>query len=124
MTNTSYDFLRQFNRYPTQSLFVKDGNGEEYESSIWLADPSASVEAIVEQNEESKRLYQMLDELPAIYRSVLTLVDLFELDYSEVSEILKVPIGTVKSRLARARMQMRRKLKTPKLKKDIVRTMN
>ena len=55
-------------------------------------------------------IYQLLDELPDVYRSVITLVDLYELDYSEAAEILKVPIGTVKSRVARARLQMKQKL--------------
>jgi RNA polymerase sigma-70 factor (ECF subfamily) len=110
VTNSSYDHLRHFKRHSSQSLFSIEGNGEEYESYRWLVDPSASVETRVVQNEDTKQLYQMLDELPDVYRSVLTLVDLYELDYAEVSEILKVPMGTVKSRLTRARMRMRRKL--------------
>ena len=53
----------------------------------------------------------MMDELPEVYRSVLTLIDLYELDYSEAAQALKVPIGTIKSRLARARLQMQEKLR-------------
>jgi len=41
---------------------------------------------------------------------VLTLIDVYELDYAEADQILNVPMGTVKSRLARARLQMSRKL--------------
>ena len=52
-----------------------------------------------------------MDELPDVYRSVLTLVDLYELDYTEAAQALKIPLGTVKSRLARARLQMQEKLK-------------
>jgi RNA polymerase sigma-70 factor, ECF subfamily len=54
----------------------------------------------------------MLDELPEEYRSVLTLIDVNELDYAEAAEVLGVPIGTVKSRLARARLKMKSKLRT------------
>lgn len=57
--------------------------------------------------------------LEAFNRLVLTLVYLYELNYWEISEILKVPLGTVKSRLARARMQMRQKLRN-----DTVQTMD
>jgi len=64
----------------------------------------------VERNEESRRLYGFLRELPLPYRLVITLVDLYELDYQEAAETLDIPIGTIKSRLARARMQMREKL--------------
>jgi RNA polymerase sigma-70 factor (ECF subfamily) len=64
----------------------------------------------VERNEVSNRLYQLVEELPDKYRSVLILADLYELDYCEIAEILNVPLGTVKSRLARARQRMRGKI--------------
>jgi RNA polymerase sigma-70 factor (ECF subfamily) len=114
VSNTAYDVLRQSKRRPTQPLYPESDDGEEVESPAWLADPNASVHGTVEQHEEAKRLYQMLDELPEAYRSVLTLIDLYELDYAEAARALKVPIGTVKSRLARARMQMQEKLLTEK----------
>ena len=110
VTNSAYDILRRSHRHPTQPLFPEDENGEEIESPIWLVDPMASVQEKVEQNELSKDIYKMLDELPDVYRSVLTLVDVNELDYSEAAQALKVPIGTIKSRLARARLQMKEKL--------------
>ena len=74
--------------------------------------PLAPVQDAVEQNDLSMDLYKMLDELPPAYRSVLTLIDINELDYVEAAKALKVPIGTVKSRLARARMQMKKKLQS------------
>jgi RNA polymerase sigma-70 factor (ECF subfamily) len=52
-----------------------------------------------------------MDELPDIYRSVLTLVDVYELGYWEAAQALDVPMGTVKSRLARARLQMQQKIR-------------
>lgn len=42
---------------------------------------------------------------------MITLIDLYELDYTEAAQILHIPLGTVKSRLARARLQMKEKLK-------------
>ena len=111
VTNTSYDLLRGFNKHPTQPLFPVDDYGEELESISWIADPEAGVETIFDRKETSKRLLQALDELPANYRSILTLIDLYELDYSEATQILNIPIGTVKSRLARARLQMQTKIK-------------
>jgi RNA polymerase sigma-70 factor (ECF subfamily) len=110
VTNMSYDFMRRTKRHPTEPLFPEDENGEEMESPTWLADPSPSVEATLEEKQFSEGIYRILDELPDVYRSVITLVDLYELDYSEAAEILKVPIGTVKSRVARARLQMKEKL--------------
>jgi RNA polymerase sigma-70 factor (ECF subfamily) len=111
VTNSAYDLLRRFKRHPTQRLFPEDENGEEIESPFWIADRAASVQATVEQHEISRDLSSVLDELPDVYRSVLTLVDVYELDYVEVAEALSIPLGTVKSRLARARIQMQKKLK-------------
>ena len=111
VTNTSYELLRGFNKHPTQPLFPVDGYGEELESISWIADPEAEVETIIDRKETSKLLLKALDELPANYRSILTLIDFYELDYSEATQILNIPIGTVKSRLARARLQMQTKMK-------------
>ncbi len=111
VTNTAYDMLRRSGRYSSQSLFPEDQNGEEVELPSWISDPSASVQEAVERSESAKELYSKLDELPAVYRSVLTLVDLYEMDYEEAARALNVPLGTVKSRLARARLQMQEKLK-------------
>lgn len=109
VTNTSYDLFRRFRAHPEQSLFPMDANNEEMEPA-WLADQAVSVERTVEYNEEVKRLYQIMDELPTAYRSVLTLIDLYEYEYEEAARILRVPVGTIKSRLARARLQMQRKV--------------
>ena len=111
VSNTAYDLLRTSTRHPTQPLFPEHEEGDEVESPAWLADPSLSVEGIVEQHEESNRLYRLLDQLPDAYRSAITLVDLYGLDYTEAAQALNVPIGTLKSRLARARLQIQKKLK-------------
>jgi RNA polymerase sigma-70 factor (ECF subfamily) len=75
-----------------------------------VADPNCTVQVIVERNELSGILNCFLDELPEIYRNPITLIDLHELDYSEAAEVLEIPLGTLKSRLARARFQMKEKL--------------
>lgn len=111
VTNASYDLLRKAKRHPTVALLPEDDYGDQVESPAWLADPGASVEATVEQAEYSESIYRMLDELPEAYRSVLTLVDLHELDYEETARVLGIPLGTVKSRLARARLQMQEKVR-------------
>ena len=64
---------------------------------MWLADPGISVQATVEQNELSKDIYRILDELPDVYRSVLTLIDVRDIDYTEAAQALNILIGTVKS---------------------------
>lgn len=111
VTNCAYDILRRSQRHPSQPLFPEDDNGEELDSAPWLADPSASVQDAVEQAELSEEIRGLMEQLPEAYRNVLTLVDVYQFDYLEAAETLRVPIGTVKSRLARARMQMKEMLK-------------
>jgi RNA polymerase sigma-70 factor (ECF subfamily) len=110
--NTCYDDIRRSKHLPTIPLIPEDENenGEELESPIWLVDPNHSIQALVEQKELSCTLYRMLKELPEIYRNPITLIDLHQLDYAEAAEVLQIPMGTVKSRLARARFQMKEKL--------------
>ena len=110
VTNSAYDMLRRSKRHPTQALYPEDEYGDELETPVWLADTSSSVQDSIEQSEFSQHLHQLIDELPAAFRTVLTLVDLHELDYAEAAESLKIPIGTVKSRLARARLKISEKL--------------
>ncbi len=108
--NTCYDEMRWSKRHPTTPLIPEDDDGEDIEYPTWLTDPNSSVQVIVEWKELSRTLHHMLDELPEIYRNLITLVDLHELDYSEAAQVLDIPIGTVKSRLARGRFQMKEKL--------------
>lgn len=106
VTNTVYDMLRKSKRQPTQPLFPEDENGEEMESVFWLADSNTSVQETIEQKEFAGEIYQLLDELPEGYRNVLTLIDIYGMDYAEVAQALDIPLGTVKSRITRARLRM------------------
>lgn len=55
---------------------------------------------------DAQSLRQALDELPAEYREVIVLRELEELSYKEIAGIAGIPIGTVMSRLARARRRL------------------
>ncbi len=109
-TNTCYDFLRSCKRRRLVDLIPEDADGNEIESPPWIADPHPSVQAEVEWNEFSQALYRWMDELPAPFRSVITLIDLNGFDYAEAAHALGIPMGTVKSRLARARLRMKQRL--------------
>jgi RNA polymerase sigma-70 factor, ECF subfamily len=122
VTNTAYDWLRQSARRPSQPLFPKDEHGEEVETPYWIADPNTLVEDAVERNEDHEFLYRNLDELQDIYRDIITLIDIQGFDYLEAAQALNVPVGTVKSRLARARLQMKEKLTIKMEQKSSVHT--
>ena len=53
-----------------------------------------------------------LENLPTDFRAVVVLADIQGLDYTEVAAALKKPLGTVKSRLARARLRLRECLRS------------
>ncbi len=62
---------------------------------------------IAEQNEREKLVMQALDELPEYQKAMLVMYHLENLSYEEISDALDLPIGTVKSRLNRARIALR-----------------
>jgi RNA polymerase sigma-70 factor (ECF subfamily) len=66
----------------------------------------------LEQEERVDQVRRALATLSEEYRAVLVLREMDGCDYETISEMLDLPIGTVRSRLHRARMQMREELKT------------
>jgi RNA polymerase sigma-70 factor (ECF subfamily) len=61
----------------------------------------------IEKREEAIQLYDALDRLSSEHRSILVLREMEELDYDAIAEILELPVGTVRSRLHRARIRLR-----------------
>jgi RNA polymerase sigma-70 factor (ECF subfamily) len=59
--------------------------------------------------DEKRTMYRLLSALPEEHREVLVLRELEELDYREIATVTNVPIGTVMSRLARARAALKAK---------------
>ena len=56
---------------------------------------------------DSKALQSAIDDLPVHYREILLLCEVEEMSYQEIAESLSIPIGTVMSRLSRARKTLR-----------------
>lgn len=106
VTNLCYDELRRRKRRPTQPLEPLDEDNEEIETPKWLSDPGSSPEEEVERIELSNAIQHCLQDLPEEFRSVVILVDIQGFDYSEASSTLGKPLGTIKSRLARARSRL------------------
>jgi RNA polymerase sigma-70 factor (ECF subfamily) len=107
VTNACYDELRRRQRRPTTPLEPLDQDEEEIESPSWLADPGESPEDAAERAELAEALQNCLQGLSPEFRAVVILVDVQGMDYQEASEAVGAALGTVKSRLARARLRMR-----------------
>jgi RNA polymerase sigma-70 factor, ECF subfamily len=107
VTNTCYDELRRRQRHPTTPLEPEVEGEDEIESPRWLADGGPSPEESVERGELESAIQHCLAELPVDFRAVVVLVDVQGMDYEEVSVAVGKPLGTIKSRLARARQKLR-----------------
>jgi len=107
VTNACYDELRRKHRRPTTPLEPETEDGDEVETPRWLTDPNASPEELLDQAEIEHAIQHCLENLPTDFRAVVVLADIQGLDYSEVATVLRKPLGTIKSRLARARLRLR-----------------
>ncbi len=107
VTNLCYDELRRRKRRPTTPLEPIDQDDEEIESPRWMSDPAETPEETVERAELGRAIQRCMDELPAEFKAIVILVDIQGLDYAEAADASGSPLGTVKSRLARARTRMR-----------------
>lgn len=103
VTNSCYDELRRRQRQPVTPLVPELSDGETLETPYWIRDESASPEEKVEQAELEQAIQHCINALEAKFRTVLILVDVEGMDYETASEVAGAPLGTVKSRLARAR---------------------
>ena len=99
-TNQCYDELRRRQRRPSVSV---DDMGDESA----LPDDADTPEEIVQQRELQRAIQQCINALNADQRIVLVLCDLEGLDYQAIAENVGAQIGTVKSRLSRARASIR-----------------
>lgn len=111
-TNVCRDELRRRKHHTTIPLVPYGPSGEEIESPYWIADQSDSPEEMALYGELRETLQSCLDQLPITYRTIVVLVDILGLEYPEAAEIIGRPVGTVKSRLARARVRLRDMLLT------------
>ena len=106
VTNAGYDELRRRKRRPTTHLEPVSNDDEEIESPSWLTDPGESPEQAAIRMELNEAIQRCLDQLEVDFRVVVVLVDVQGLDYKQAARNIGKPLGTVKSRLARARSRM------------------
>ena len=103
-TNVCLDFLRSRSRKPTVSPSVEDDDGEETQMDI--ADESQSPEQLLERGLTRDAVRRGLKSLSPEYRQILLLREIQGLSYEEIAEALVLEVGTVKSRIFRARKRL------------------
>jgi RNA polymerase sigma-70 factor (ECF subfamily) len=97
--NTSYTLLKKNRAVDLTTTFDEEVHATGYES--------ASPATILQHTEDAELIKNAMGELPPEFREILTLRHQESLSYNEIGEILKIPIGTVMSRLARARGKLK-----------------
>lgn len=106
-TNIFYDYLRQRKELSYDQMVY----GEEEETTgLELPDEETSVEKEVERKDIQEIVRREIEKIPSYYRTVLVLYDIEGFTYEEICQILQKPLGTVKSRLNRARQLLKQRL--------------
>ena len=94
--------LRKFKRRKTYSNSDLSFDDREF----IVEDKSKTASEILYQNQLSKELNECLYELPLKFKTIIILRDIQELSYDEISTIVDLPLGTVKSRINRGRVKL------------------
>ena len=100
--NTAYTLLKKNRTADLTTAFDEEIHATGYES--------VSPATILEHAEDAELIKNAMDGLPAEFREILILRHQENLSYNEIGDILKIPIGTVMSRLARARGKLKQYL--------------
>jgi RNA polymerase sigma-70 factor (ECF subfamily) len=104
-TNHCYDELRRVKRRPAVS--VEELPGADTDDGAALIDPSQTPEQVADQNELQRAIQECITALNPDQRVVLVMSDVEGMEYAVIADSLGINLGTVKSRLSRARAGVR-----------------
>ncbi len=105
VSNACYDTMRYQKRRPSEPLEADDDDAPDH--NIHLQDPAERPEEASVRRELNDMLQQAINRLPPEQRLVLVLSDAEGLSYQEIAAATGLALGTVKSRLSRARLKLR-----------------
>lgn len=103
--NVCKDYIRKRTARGELPLELTDEDGE---YTVEISDTTYDPVEIYEQSELRQEIRAAIDDLPPSYKEIIVLRDLGGLSYEEIAQELRIEIGTVKSRLSRAREKLRK----------------
>lgn len=103
--NTAYTAMTRRHR-GRNVVSIEEAMMERAEPESWAADEHSAEDGLILQ-EDGRRVRDALAKLAPVFREIIVLREIEELAYDDIARVLGVPIGTVMSRLARARNQLR-----------------
>ncbi len=104
--NACYDWMRQHRRLDDQLEFDELRDSDAASPFTGAADPFT----VLEQRAQGERVNRAIGALAPAYREVIVLRELEEMPYEDIARVAGIPVGTVMSRLSRARALLRRLL--------------
>lgn len=109
VTNACYDELRRRKRRPSASLeaLAIVETGPDADGEAQLVSEAHSPETRAERSELARAIQRCLDDLPDDQRLAVVMCDVQGMDYAEIAQAMQSALGTVKSRIARARAKLR-----------------
>ncbi len=108
-TNVFLDERKKRRAHPQQSL-DEYASQEEQREGMQVEDPGPTPEELVTEKDRQRILSEAVQSLPEYQRTMVVLYHQQQKSYEEIAEIMEMPIGTVKSRLNRARIALKEKL--------------
>ena len=108
--NTALDFLKRSGRSPVQVVEDPELTASPQRAQAGSGVAVAAPDANLARQEVARITAEVLEELPEIFRTVLVLREFEDLSYQEMADVLGISIGTVESRLFRARARFKEAL--------------
>jgi RNA polymerase sigma-70 factor (ECF subfamily) len=105
--NTALDFLKRVGRSPVQAVEDPELTAAPVRARAGSGVSISAPDARLSREEVARVTQEVLAELPEIFRTVLVLREFEDLSYQEMAEVLGISIGTVESRLFRARARFK-----------------
>ena len=100
--NTTYTWLQKNRKQELATVFDEEIHD--------IEDPASNPEVLLLNKSDQQEIRRAVEQLPVEFREVMILRELEGMSYKEIAEMADVPIGTVMSRLARARKQLQKQL--------------
>lgn len=105
--NTCANFLQ---RKQLVYMDTSEPEDEDEKATIIPADSNKQPDELLLQKEEGRLLWKLVEELPAIQQTIISLFHQEQLTMEEIADMLNMPLGTIKSYLHRARSTLKKKL--------------
>ncbi|GIW75194.1 MAG: hypothetical protein KatS3mg104_0257 [Phycisphaerae bacterium] len=110
--NLAISHLRKNRRHRSFSLDASRNGTQDQASALLgqLKSPGLSPDQVIQERETHQQVLTALGQLDAEYRAILVMRDIENMDYQQIADVLNIPLGTLKSKLFRARLALREQM--------------